>query len=254
MNPTARTGLAWLAALATAASVQAQSARDAVYFTTADNTISRALLATGQSQAVVTDKGTNLKGLAVRYDGNDLVTILAANSTQGGDVRAYACPSPTGPCTALGSVASLKAAVAVTLDTAGNAYAVNATKGGPDVLLYLPRNPACAASPAPAGCLPGGYGAARVIDDQVNGVSLVGDVRVVPGTGSFGASARYAPGDVLVLAERPARILAYSGTAIQAFLAGTGPQPVPTTVANISDCQEPEGLAVFATGELLVAT
>jgi hypothetical protein len=151
-------------------------------------------------------------------------------------------------------VAALKYAVAVALDTSGNAYAVNATQGGADVLVRLPRNPACSVSPAPAGCLPGGYGAARVIDDQVDGVSLLADVAIVPGTGSFPGGAKYQPGDVLVLAKKPARILRYSVADIGSFLAGTAPRPTPTQVASLSDCREPEGFAVFTTGEVLVAT
>lgn len=250
----ARTALVAAAVLLAVPALHAQSAREAVYFTSPDNKISRALLSTGSAETVVTDNGTNLRGLVARYDGNGLVTLLAVNSTQGGDVRAYSCPSATGPCSPLGTVATLKYAIAVALDGSGNAFVVNANKGGADVLVYLPRNPACSMSPAPAGCLPGGYGAARVVDDQVDGVSLLADVKVVSGTGSFGAGAKYAPGDVLVLAEKPARILAYSGAAVKAFLAGTGPQPVPTLVASISDCQEPQGFAVFTTGELLVAT
>jgi len=246
--------IACLLTAALAAPAFAQSPREAVYFTVPDNIVARAQFATGDSQPAVVDTGTKLRGLAARYDGNGAVTLLVANSTSTGDIRAYSCPSATAACTKLGTVAALKSAVAVALDTAGNAFAVNDSYGGADVLLYVPRNLACAASPAPAGCLPGGYGAAVVIDDQVDGVRELTDVKVVSGVGSFGAGAKYGPGDVLVLAEKPARILAYAAADVAAFLAG-GTRPVPTVVAtDFGGCQEPEGLAIFPTGELLVAT
>ena len=158
----ARNAVASLAALFAVPALHAESARETVYFTTPNNTISRALLGSGTAQPAVTDGGTNLKGLAARYDGNDLVTLLAANSTQGGGVRAYSCPSPTGACTALGPVATLKYAVAVALDTSGNAYSVNKlTKAAPTSSSTCPatwparparpRRAACPAATAPLG-------------------------------------------------------------------------------------------------------
>ena len=124
-----------------------------------------------------------------------------------------------------------------------------------DQLLYIPRSLACPANPAGPGCLPGGYGAPLVLDDKVDGVSLLTDVKVVSGVGSFGTGAKYGPGDVLVLAERPARILVYAKADISAYLANpTGTKPVPKIVTSDFDCEEPESFGIFATGELLVAT
>ena len=65
-----------------AAPLAAQSSRETVYFTTPNNKISRADFTNGTSTTAVTDNGTNFNGLAVRYDGNDVVTLLAANGTQ----------------------------------------------------------------------------------------------------------------------------------------------------------------------------
>src|SRR6185436_20935730 len=93
-----RGSIASLAAFAAAPMLLAASARETVYFTTPDNEISRADFAAGTAQVAVNDNGTNFNGLVVRYDGNDVVTLLAANGTQGGDVRAYRCASATATC------------------------------------------------------------------------------------------------------------------------------------------------------------
>jgi hypothetical protein len=241
-----RSVLAALAALSAASAIHAQSARETVYFTTPNGRISRALFGTSSSQTAVTDNGTNLNGLAARYDGNDVVTLLAANTTQGGNIRAYRCPSPTVACQKLGVVTGFKQANAVALDTFGNAYAVNAQQGGADVLLYMPRKPTCPTTSGtglPTGCFPGGYGASKTIDSQVNGVTLVADVEVASGSG-----------DVYVLASKPARLLRYSGTAVKSYIDNGGTQPSPTVVSSNFSGQEPAGLALFPTGEVFVVT
>jgi hypothetical protein len=213
--------------------LRAQSAREAVYFTTPNNRISRALFDTGAAETVVTDPGTNLNGLAARYDGNGRVTLLVANATQGGDIRAYSCPSATAACEKLGVVASLKHANGVALDTLGNLWAVNGDRGGADRLLRVPRALGCptdVATGLPANCRPGGYGPAEVVAAQVPGVSLLADVEVVPGSG-----------DVIVLASKPAKLLRYS--------AGTWSE-----ITSAFDGQTPSGLALFPTGEIFVVT
>jgi len=253
---TVRASLVSLAALGFAPVLLAQSAREAVYYTTQDK-VWRANLtpATPTSAVVATDAGASLRGLAVRYDGNGAVTLLAANQTRTGGVRAYSCPSATAACAVLGQVANLKYARAVALDTNGNALAVNEDLGGVDQLLYIPRSLACSANPAAAGCLPGGYTAPLVLDDKVDGASLLTDVKVVSGVGSFGTDAKYGPGDVLVLVEKPARILVYAKADIAAYLANpAGTRPVPKLVSSDFDCEEPENFGILATGELLVAT
>lgn len=228
-----RTALVAAAVLLAVPALHAQSARESVYFTTPSNTISRALFGTGTSQTAVIDKGTNLNGLAVRYDGNGVVTLLAANTTQGGDLRAYRCPSPTATCQKLGVVSGFKTANAVALDTFGNLYAVNAHLGGADQLLYVPRKLSCPTdrgTSLPSGCFPGGYGPAQVLKSQVPGVTQLADVEAEGGSG-----------DVIVLASKPARLLRYS--------AGTW-----STIATNFSGQEPSGLALFPTGEIFVVT
>ena len=242
----ARTVFVSLAALAAATALHAQAARETVYFTKPSNTISRALFGSGTSQTAVTDNGTNLNGLAARYDGNDVVTLLAANTTQGGDLRAYRCASPMTTCQKLGVVAGFKKANGVALDTFGNLYAVNAHLGGADQLIYLPRKPTCPSTTGtglPAGCFPGGYGPSKTIDSQVDGVTLIADVKVASGTG-----------DVIVLASKPARLLRYSGAAVQNYIENGGTQPSPSTISSNFSGQEPAGLALFPTGEIFVVT
>jgi hypothetical protein len=246
-----RASLLSLAALSTASAVLATTAtpatpaRETVYFTTPNNKISRAYFSNGSTQTAVIDNGTNFNGLAVRYDGNDVVTLLAANGTQGGDVRAYRCATPTGSCQKLGIVFAFPKAAGIALDTFGNLYAVDKTNGGPDRLLYAPRKPGCPTDTGtglPAGCFPGGYGALQVIDSQVDGVTEVADVKVEASTG-----------DVIVLASKPAKLLRYGATAVKARIAG-GDEPTATSLTASFGGQTPSGLALFPTGEIFVVT
>ena len=201
-------------------------AREAVYYTTASSVWRADLNAVTPTSAIVaTDAGTNLRGLTARYDGNGAVTLPGGEPDQDGRRACLLLSLGDGACTVLGAVASLKYARAVALDTNGNAYAVNEDLLGAEQLLYVPRNLACSGQSTATGCLPGGYAAPVVVDDRVDGSLLVTDVKVVSGVGSLGAGAKYGPGDVLVLAEWPARMLAYSHTAIAAYLAARGPGP-----------------------------
>ena len=182
----------------------------------------------------------------MRYDGNGAVTLLAANGTGGGDVRAYHCPSATAACQKLGAVFSLKKANGVALDTFGNLYAVDSQQGGGDELRFAPRKPTCPTTTGtglPAGCFPGGYGASKVIDSQVDGATLLADVEVASGSG-----------DVYVLASQPARLVRYEGSAVKDYIENGGAQPTPTLVTTNFSGQEPAGLALFATGEVFVVT
>lgn len=233
-------------ALVAVAPLGAQTARETVYFTTPNNKISRALFGSGSSQTAVTDNGTNFGGLAVRYDGNGVVTLLAANGTGGGDVRAYRCASPTATCQKLGVVFGMKKVNGVALDTFGNLYAVNSQQGGADELRFAPRELGCPTTTGtglPAGCFPGGYGASILIDSQVDGVTQLADVEVSASNG-----------DVYVLASKPARLLRYSGSAVAHYVENGGAQPTPTVVTSSFSGQQPSGLALFPTGEVFVVT
>ena len=235
-----------LAVLSAAPLLLAASARETVYFTTPNNKISRADLASGSSQTAVSDNGANFNGLAARYDGNDVVTLLAANGSGGGDVRAYRCASPTAACEKLGTVFSLKKAQGVALDTFGNLYAVNSHNGGGDQLVFAARKPGCPTNTGtglPAGCFPGGYGPLQVIDGQVDGASELADVEVEAGSG-----------DVIVLASKPARLLRYAAGDVEDRVENNGSEPVPASVPGSFAGQTPSGLALFATGEIFVVT
>ncbi len=241
-----RASLVSLAALSAAPVLLAASARETVYFTTPFGKISRANFATSSSQTAVTDFGTIFNGLVVRYDGNDVVTLLAANDTLNGDVRAYRCASPTGSCEKLGTVFSLKKAQGVALDTFGNLYAVNSQLKGADQLVFAARKPSCPTTTGtelPAGCFPGGYGPAVVIDSQVDGVTEVADVEVEAATG-----------DVIVLASKPAKLLRYLAADVKTRVGGGVTEPAPTVVPGSFAGHTPSGLALFPTGEIFVVT
>jgi hypothetical protein len=240
-----RASLVSLAALS-ASSALADSARETVYFTTPNNKISRADFASGSSSQAVNDNGTNFGGLAARYDGGGVVTLLAANGTGGGDVRAYRCASATADCQKLGVVFGLKKVNGVALDTFGNLYAVNSQQGGADQLVFAARKPGCPTTTGtglPAGCFPGGYGPLQVIDSQVDGVTELADVKVEAGSG-----------DVIVLASRPAKLLRYGGADVKNRVQSSGPEPVPSVVSTSFSGQSPSGLALFPTGEIFVVT
>jgi hypothetical protein len=244
-----RASLVSLMALSAAPTVLAASARETVYFTTPNNKISRADFTAGTAQVAVTDNGTNFNGLVVRYDGNDVVTLLAANGTQGGDVRAYRCTSATATCQSLGIVFGLKKAQGVALDTFGNLYAVSAgngakNTGGSDQLVFAARKPSCPTDTGaglPAGCFPGGYGPAVLVDSEVDGV-VAADVKVDAGSN-----------DVIVLASRPAKLLRYAAADVEERIEG-GAEPTPSAVPGSLGAETPSGLSLFPTGEMFVVT
>src|SRR5262249_17687233 len=179
-----------LLALATVAS--AQSPNQSVYVTGASIQIGKINFDTGVITPVVTDNGTNFKGLVVRADGATL-RLIVANSTQGGDIRIFDSDGTNGA-----TILPFPAA-GLALARSGDLFAVNADPGGPDTVMLVPRDTTCDTSPT-AGCLPGGYRDPIVLD-QIQGVDVLADVRWVP-TAQDGWL--YAAGDVLVLVNRPA--------------------------------------------------
>jgi hypothetical protein len=86
----------------------------------------------------------------------------------------------------------------------GEIFAVNATGGGVDQLVRLPRNAGCPpdALESSNGCLPGGYGDLQVIDDDVSDAELLADVKFVPFTFKpDNGEAVFEAGDVMVRSE-----------------------------------------------------
>jgi hypothetical protein len=208
-----------LGALAAAATLHAQSA-ETVYFTAPNNKILKVTSFTsGTSATVVSDTGTNFAGLVAASEGSG-TRLIVANTTQGGDIRAY-----TGTGGKLGTIASLKGANAVAIDSGRNVWAVNADQGGADRLITIPR----------VGAL---YGAAVV--RSVPGVTLLADVKFVA---SARSGATYRAGDILVLAAKPAKILIFRGNAF-----------LPTPFATNFNGTQPAGMALAPEGEVLVTT
>jgi hypothetical protein len=210
-----------LAILAAATALRAQTPEETVYFTAPNNKILKVTsFAPGTSSTVVTDKGTNFKGLVAASEGPNAADtrIIVANITHGGDIRAY-----TGAGGKLGVIGSLKAANAVAIDAGRNVWAVNADQGGPDRLIKIPR-------------VEGGYGAAS--GWSVPSVTLLADVKFVS---SAKDGAAYQAGDVLVLAAKPAKILRFRANAF-------------TTLASDFGGTEPAGMAIAPDGQILVTT
>ena len=172
-----------------------------VYVTAPNNQLLEVDFDSGTSNTVVRDNGKNFQGLVVRKEGSE-VRLVVANGTQGGDIRIY------DPKTGAGArIASLKGAHGVALDPSGNIYAVS-QQGSESQVLFVPRNTGCPnqiSGSFPAGCFPGGYGAARFLDEDVRvggkRTKALADVRFVRG----GAGA----GSLVVLAKDPPMILRY---------------------------------------------
>jgi hypothetical protein len=216
-----RSVLAALAALSAASALHAQSPQETVYFTAPSNRILKVTsFPSGTSATVVTDNGTNFKGLVVASEGSTAADtrIIAANTTKGGDIRAY-----SGTGTKLGVIGSLKTANAVTIDSGKNVWAVNADPGGTDRLVFIPR-------------VGSGYG--TPVPRTVPGVTLLADVKFVP---SAKADATYEAGDVLVLSAKPAKILIFRGGNWQ-------------TLATNFNGTQPAGMTLAPDGEILVTT
>jgi hypothetical protein len=189
--------------LAAGLAMPSKASPQGVYVTAPNNQLLEVNFETGRSKTVVRDNGTNFQGLVVRREGEE-IRLVVANGTQGGDIRIY------DPKTGAGArIASLKGAHGVALDPSGNIYAVS-QQGSKGQVMVVPRRNDCPNQISglfPAGCFPGGYGAARFIDEDVSvsgskkGTKALADVRFVRG----GAGA----GSLVVLAKDPAMILRY---------------------------------------------
>jgi hypothetical protein len=218
------------------------SSRLAVYYSSPNNNISCVIdFATGQSRSVIAGgQGTNFKGLAVLFKGvgsGGGLSIVAANSTQTGDIAVFDCDANGEQCAQRGVAAAFSQAKAVALDTFGNIAAVNDSR-----ILYVPRcitgDPLCPSS---------GYGSTHG-PLVVPGLSQVADVRFVSNAIASVAGALYNPGDVLVLG--PGQLRAYKASE----LAG-GALATSTLVANLPAGTTGKGLALFPkSGEALVTT
>lgn len=233
------------------ASVSAQTP-ETVFFTGPDNNISRAVSfgtcsVPGEIAGVIQDGGTNFKGIVVRGD----LCLIAANSTQGGGLRMYDPGAATPAARILGPFASFDSVVAVDVDTSENLFAVNDDPGGPDQLVFVPRNPT-------PGCTRQGYDPALVLDGQVDGAFVLADVKFV----RFAPSgAAYGGGDVLVLVRDAPALLRYRAgvisTTIAAKRANLGaPDAAPEATPVISSFagQTPTGFAFAGNGDILVVT
>ena len=218
------------------------SSRQAVYYSSPNNNISCVIdFATGESRSVIAGgQGTNFKGLAVLFKGvgsGGGLSIVAANSTQTGDIQVFDCDSVGEQCAQRGVAAALSQAKGVALDTFGNIAAVNDSR-----VLYVPRcitgDPLCPAS---------GYGSTHG-PLVAPGLSQLVDVRFVSNAIASVAGALYNPGDVLVLG--PGQLRAYKASE----LAG-GTLTTSTLVANLPAGTTGKGLALFPkSGEALVTT
>jgi len=220
----------------------ADGSRLAVYFSSPNNNISCVIdFATGQSRSVIAGgQGTNFKGLAVLFKGvgsGGGLSIVAANSTQTGDIQVFDCDADGEQCAQRGVAAAFSQAKGVALDTFGNIAAVNDSR-----ILYVPRcitgDPLCPAS---------GYGSNHGPLVVPNLGQLV-DVRFVSNAIASVTGASYNPGDVLVLG--PGQLRAVKASALAAGALATS-----TLVANLPAGTSGKGLALFPkTGEALVTT
>jgi len=218
------------------------SSRQAVYFSAPNNNIACVVdFATGESRSVVAGgQGTNFKGLAVLFKGvgsGGGLSIVAASSTQTGDIQVFDCDDDGEQCVLRGVAAAFSQAKGVALDTFGNIAAVNDSR-----VLYVPRcitgDPLCPAS---------GYGSNHG-PLVVPGLSQLVDVRFVSNAIAVVAGALYNPGDVLVLG--PGQLRAYKASE----LAG-GALATSVLVANLPAGTTGKGLALFPkTGEAALTT
>ena len=99
-----------------------ESSRLAVYYSSPNNNISCVIdFATGQSRSVIAGgQGTNFKGLAVLFKGvgsGGGLSIVAANSTQTGDIQVFDCDDVGEQCVPRGVAAAFSQAKGVALDT-----------------------------------------------------------------------------------------------------------------------------------------
>ncbi|HEX9185925.1 MAG TPA: hypothetical protein VGB87_02555 [Vicinamibacteria bacterium] len=254
-NRGAAAALSILAALAasTAARAAAQScydpgnSRPAVYFTGPDNDISCVTdFGTGAYARAVQASGTLFKGLAARFEGEGAgISLVAGSTTNSGDIQVFGCDATGTTCAFKGQAAALSQVSGLGLDTYGNIAAVNDS-----TVIFVPR-----CTPGSPECTsPSGYGNVEPL--SVTGANGYVDVKWVTNAVSCTSDLndRYQPGDVLVLAKSPAKILRGRRDAIDANCPGstwTGGDEV----ASLPPGTQPTGLALFPTsGEVLVTT
>lgn len=178
-----------------------------VFVTAPNNEIVAIDFETGRSRTAVRDNGTNFQGLAAWGAGNGL-RLVAANATQGGDLRVY------DPATGAGArIASLREAHGVAVNLYGDVFAVNRSVSKDDVVLFVPRQNGCSTSvsgPFSSGCGPGGYASAVYVDDSVvvhgSKTKELADVRFL----SSAVSGLGRPGQLLVLVKDPAMLIVYT--------------------------------------------
>jgi len=174
------------------------------------------------------------------------VDLLAADTTGGRIVRYAAAAGPALPVWAW-PVSGPRATDGMSVDTRGNLYVISSDPARKE-LWVLRRDPAL---PPGAGFLP-----PLLIDNtnfSTNSKLNLLETVVVRSAIANGP----ATGDLLVLIS-DGRVLRYSATSLQSFLAGAGPISPPQTLVAASQTtatQKPTGIALWPTdGTLLMAT
>jgi hypothetical protein len=201
-----RLGFALLASSVVVGPLSAQ----AVYVTSPSNEIVKIVdITTGQTEVAIRDHGTNFQGLVVYRSGpdqNPVFTLIAANKTQGGDIRAYDADTKRG-----GRIAGFKDAHGVAVSQEGHVFAVNRHWSRNDQVVFVPRRGACTLVPAPDDCHgKGAYEGLLYVDSDVKvndrRTKELGDVKVAKTNGGGLVQA----GQVVVLVKNPPMLVTYS--------------------------------------------
>jgi hypothetical protein len=186
-----------------------------------------------------------LQGLAVRNDGGGVVNLIVADGDGNGGVVVF-YGNVEGPgFLGNGQVITNQIPLpdGVSLDAAGNIYAVNSGPGNGSqkkrTVFRILRN----------GTGPGGYGDLEVIDDTVASSALQ-DTKFVRASTAGGLQA----GDLLVLSASPARLFRYPNAATCAPVSACVASRVEFLGTSAFAGASPQGMAFAPDGNLLVAT
>jgi hypothetical protein len=250
-----RLGLGVLALLAATATLSAHSGGSgpAVYVTSPNNEIIRIVdLLAGKAEVAIRDKGTKFQGLVVYRSGSDqdpVVTLIAANKTQGGDIRAYDAEMRRG-----GPIAKFKDAHGVAVSQEGDVFAVNRHRDRNDQLVFVPRRGGCNLVPLPLDCRGNGaYGVPLFIDSDVmvndRRTEELGDVKVAKTSGGRLVQA----GQVVVLVKDPPMLVSYSPPGHDWEDCGGNCEPSSDLLQGRLNGYTPVGLEI-ASGGVLIAT